>query len=253
MVIFDEAVYYEQDKPVQVSSDDLRNLSTLMKVKSMELWESDAKNIRIFPCYLDHNWRFASLSNTVRSIERYKQNSKDVKRYADQLKQQLNSANYSFISFMKNKDFPPTTVHLLNSEDYRWDVSVARDLNKEERILHNVFGQYTKSLNTDERHPYVGIEIIDQDYPTGNMLNAMFEATSSMPYFIFLAFMDGGSLFQLDKLTRTVVSSYFIYDGSLWRNCKKLNVSDKELKKLIISDIKKYGLKHKNDEEEICL
>ena len=132
----------------------------------------------------------------------------------------------------------PTNITLLNTEGYKWDNFVVRDLTDEERIAHDVFGCFP-TLETSERSPYVGIELIGDKYPDDFILDGMIHSTNNMPYFIFLEFMKAPNrLFVMDKAGRTIKPTYFIYDGSVWRNCKRINnITANKLKRMVRDDL----------------
>lgn len=241
MIIFDNAVYFEKDSVVTVSSDELADTPTLMKVKSKELWESKHKNYRIFPYMHEWEWKFASLTGSYRATDRYKKNTADMNQYAESLKNELNTNIYTFMSSLRDQCSVPSTVTFLNSAGYAWESNVRRDLSYTERIEHDVFG-YFPSFETAERSPFVGIELIGKEYPNDNVLRGMMEATAAMPYFIFFEFMEAQNcLFKLDKAIRIIKPTYFVYDGYLWKNCRRLDVSDRQFKQMVAEDLAKFA------------
>lgn len=240
MIIFENAVYFEKGKAVTINYEELSDMSVLLKAKSKELWESEHKNYRIFPHIHEWEWRFASLTNSIRAINQYKEATAEMRQYAESLKIELNSNSYSFITFLKDQSATPTMVTLLNSHGYKWQTNVLRDLSHQERIEHDLFGHFP-AFETAERIPLVGIELIGKDFPNDYLMVGMLEATAAVPYYIFLDFIEAPNcLLKLDKPSKTIKSTYFIYDGYLWKDCKKLNVSGKEFEQMVKHDIEQF-------------
>ena len=237
MIFFEHAIYFEDGIQHVIFSDQLKEFESLILSCAKELWDKN-KQYRLFPHFNGEEYVFASLLNSERVYLDYKVISHRISDKAEILRYKLSQRDNHIFVTRREKDLHPLNAVLVSTTGYIWDTFVDRDLTKDFRIQHDVFG-YFPSFSSSESHPFIAIDIYEDTFPDADLFNAMIEATAAVPYMIMLDFIKPKyKHLRLDLVDNCIYPYYFIYDGSLWKGADRVESSSTDMLRHLIAEDK---------------
>ncbi len=216
------AVYYDSNSVRrELKPDELHDVSKRAAARETELWDPD-EEYRLYPRYRQDSPHFYSLSKNTRRYATRAENDPAHDERVESLLDLLQRKQGYKIGFLTQDSGEQQFITFVRTNGYLWGKEVSRAISENVRCRHDLFGARME-LRLSAGSPWVAIEVVKDHYPEQQAFDALLVLTRNLPLLVLFDFIEVPNyFFQVREADATIRIIYYIYDGSVWKNEKRL-------------------------------